>query len=163
MEKLIAQVAWSSVLSLHSLWWFGVQCHLLVLVHCVFWSPQSTQPSTRKCLITSYFLLLTSFMEMLISPAHIAKWLTIFWCTYIYIYIYIYMYIYICLYRHTHKSPWSSWLSWPILSVTFTLCSTAICWGRNITKWLTSEIIIRYKGLHKDVCHEVNTKNYISN
>ncbi len=33
VEKLIAQVAWSSVLSLHSLWWFGVQCHLLVLVH----------------------------------------------------------------------------------------------------------------------------------
>ncbi len=28
--------------------WFGLPCHLLVLVHCVFWSPQSTQPSTRK-------------------------------------------------------------------------------------------------------------------
>ncbi len=36
VEKLIAQVAWSPVLSFHSLWWFGVQCHLLVLVHCVF-------------------------------------------------------------------------------------------------------------------------------
>ncbi len=36
MEKLIAQVAWSPVLSFHSLWWFGVQCHLLVLVNCVF-------------------------------------------------------------------------------------------------------------------------------
>ncbi len=35
-EKLIAQVAWSPVLSFHSLWRFGVQCHLLVLVHCVF-------------------------------------------------------------------------------------------------------------------------------
>ncbi len=35
VEKLIAQVAWSPVLSFHSLWWFGVQCHLLVLVHCV--------------------------------------------------------------------------------------------------------------------------------
>ncbi len=33
VEKLIAQVAWSPVLSFHSLWWFGVQCHLLVLVH----------------------------------------------------------------------------------------------------------------------------------
>ncbi len=32
----------------HSQWWFGLPCHLLVLVHCVFWSPQSTQPSTRK-------------------------------------------------------------------------------------------------------------------
>ncbi len=41
VEKLIAQVAWSPVLSFHSLWWFGVQCHLLVLVHCVFWKPTS--------------------------------------------------------------------------------------------------------------------------
>ncbi len=35
VEKLIAQVSWSPVLSFHSLRWFGVQCHLLVLVHCV--------------------------------------------------------------------------------------------------------------------------------
>ncbi len=35
VEKIIAQVAWSPVLSFHSLWWFGLQCHLLVLVHCV--------------------------------------------------------------------------------------------------------------------------------
>ncbi len=41
-------VAWSPVWSFHSQWWFGLPCHLLVLVHCVFWSPQSTQPSTRK-------------------------------------------------------------------------------------------------------------------
>ncbi len=41
VEKLIAQVAWSPVLSFHSLWWFGVQCHLLVLVHCVLWKPTS--------------------------------------------------------------------------------------------------------------------------
>ncbi len=34
--------------SFHSQWWFGLPCHLLVLVHCVFWSPQSMQPSTRK-------------------------------------------------------------------------------------------------------------------
>ncbi len=33
VEKLIAQVFLSPVLSFHSLWWFGVQCHLLVLVH----------------------------------------------------------------------------------------------------------------------------------
>ncbi len=39
VEKLIAQVAWSPVLSFHSLWWFGVQCHLLVLVHWIFWKP----------------------------------------------------------------------------------------------------------------------------
>ncbi len=38
--------SWSPVWSFHSQWWFGLPCHLLVLVHCVFWSPQSTQPST---------------------------------------------------------------------------------------------------------------------
>ncbi len=32
----IAQVAWSPVLRFHSMWWFGGQYHLLVLVHCVF-------------------------------------------------------------------------------------------------------------------------------
>ncbi len=39
--------SWSPVWSLHSQWWFGLPCRLLVLVHCVFWSPQSTQPYTR--------------------------------------------------------------------------------------------------------------------
>ncbi len=67
VEKLIAQVAWSPVLSFHSLWWFGVQCHLLVLVHCVFWKPMSLHPFTKKFCSTSCFLLLTSFLKMLIS------------------------------------------------------------------------------------------------
>ncbi len=67
VEKLIAQVAWSPVLSVHSLWWFGVQCHLLVLVHCVFWKPTSLHPFTKKLWSTSCFLLLTSFLKMLIS------------------------------------------------------------------------------------------------
>ncbi len=47
-ERHRIHVAWSPVWSFHSQWWFGLPCHLLVLVHCVFWSPQSTQPSTRK-------------------------------------------------------------------------------------------------------------------
>ncbi len=46
---------WSGTLSMllevqcevSSQWWFGLPCYLLVLVHCVFWSPQSMQPSTR--------------------------------------------------------------------------------------------------------------------
>ncbi len=67
VEKLIAQVAWSPVLSFHSLWWFGVQCHLLVLVHCVFWKPTSLHLFTKTFLRTSCFLLLTSFLKMLIS------------------------------------------------------------------------------------------------
>ncbi len=66
VEKLVAQVAWSPVLSFHSLWWFGVQCHLLVLVHCVFWKPTSLHPFTKKFWSTSCFLLLTSFLKMLI-------------------------------------------------------------------------------------------------
>ncbi len=44
VEKLISQVAWSFVLSFHSLWWFGVQCHLLVLVHYVFLKTNITAP-----------------------------------------------------------------------------------------------------------------------
>ncbi len=67
VEKLIAQVAWSPVLSFHSLWWFGVQCHLLVLVHFVFWKPTSLHPLTKNFWRTSCFLLLTSFLKMLIS------------------------------------------------------------------------------------------------
>ncbi len=67
VEKLIAQVAWSPVLSLHSLWWFGVQCPLLVLVRCVFWKPTSLHPFTKKYWSTSCFFLLTSFLKMLIS------------------------------------------------------------------------------------------------
>ncbi len=64
VEKLIAQVALSPVLSFHSLWWFGVQCHLLVLVYCVFWKPTSMHPFTKKFWSTSCFLLLTSFLKM---------------------------------------------------------------------------------------------------
>ncbi len=68
VEKLIAQVAWSPVLSFHSLWWFGVQFHLLVLVHCcVLWKPTSLHLFTNTFWSTSCFLLLTSFLKMLIS------------------------------------------------------------------------------------------------
>ncbi len=59
--------SWSPVLSFHSLWWFGVQCHLLVLVHCVCLRPTSLHPFTKRFWSTSCFLLLTSFLKMLIS------------------------------------------------------------------------------------------------
>ncbi len=65
MEKLIAQVAWSPVLSFHSLWWFGVQCDRLVLVQCVFWKPTSLHPFTKKFWSTSCFLLLISFLKLI--------------------------------------------------------------------------------------------------
>jgi len=38
-ERHRNHVAWGPVWSFHSQWWFGLPCHLLVLVHCVFWSP----------------------------------------------------------------------------------------------------------------------------
>ncbi len=44
-----------------------VQCHLLVLVHCVFWEPTSLHIFTKKLWRTSCFLLLTSFLKMLMS------------------------------------------------------------------------------------------------
>ncbi len=37
--EIKVHVAWSPVWSFHSQWWFGLPCPLLVLVHCVFWSP----------------------------------------------------------------------------------------------------------------------------
>ncbi len=55
VEKLIAQVAWSPVLSFHSLWWFGVQCHQLVLVHCVFLKTNVTAPVYQE--IFEHFML----------------------------------------------------------------------------------------------------------
>ncbi len=80
VEKLIAQVAWSPVLSFHSLWWFGGQCHLLVLVHCVFWKPTSLHLFTKN--ILEHFML-PSVDQLLkdadlifqqdLAPAHTAK------------------------------------------------------------------------------------------
>ncbi len=78
LEKLIAQVAWHPVLSFHSLWRFVVQCHLLVLVHCVF----------RKVTAPIYQYILEHFMlpsadqlfkdadfifQQDLAPAHTAK------------------------------------------------------------------------------------------
>ncbi len=73
VEKLIAQVSWSPVLSFYSLWWFGVQCHLLVLIHCVFWKPMSLHPFTNTFWSTSCFLLLTSISKDADFIFHTAK------------------------------------------------------------------------------------------
>ncbi len=75
MEKLIAQVPWSPMLSFHNLWWFGVKCHLLMLVHCVFWKPTSLHTFVKQFRSTSCFLLLTSFLKMPISfSSRIWQW-----------------------------------------------------------------------------------------
>ncbi len=80
VEKLIAQVAWSPVLSFHSLWWFGVQCHLLVLVHCVFMKTNVTAPVYQEML--EHFMLPSAhqlfkdadfIFQKDLAPAHTAK------------------------------------------------------------------------------------------
>ncbi len=80
VEKLIAQVAWSPVLSFHSLWWFGVQCHLLVLVHCVFLKTNATAPVYQE--ILEQFMLPSAdqlfkdadfIFQQDLAPAHTAK------------------------------------------------------------------------------------------
>ncbi len=68
-ERHTIQVAWSPVWSFHSQWWFGLLCHLLVLVHCFFWSPQSMQPSTRNFSSTSCFCWLALWRCWLHFPA----------------------------------------------------------------------------------------------
>ncbi len=79
-EKLIAQVSWSPVLSFHSLWWFGVQCHLLVLVHCVFLKTNVTAPIYQEmlehCMLPSADQLFKDadfIFQQDSAPAHIAK------------------------------------------------------------------------------------------
>ncbi len=80
MESHRIHVAWSSVWSFHSQWWFGLPCNLLVLVHCVFWSPQSTQSSTRTFL--EHFMLPSAdklygdadfIFQLDMAPTHTAK------------------------------------------------------------------------------------------
>ncbi len=79
VEKLIAQVAWSPVLSFHSLRWSGVQCHLLV-VHCVFWKTNVTAPVYQE--ILEHFMLPSAdqlfkdadfIFQRDLAPAHTAK------------------------------------------------------------------------------------------
>ncbi len=67
VEMHIIHVAWSPVWSFHSQWWFGLPCHLLVLVHCVFWVHSQRSHLLGNFRALPCFLLLTSFMEMLIS------------------------------------------------------------------------------------------------
>ncbi len=79
VERHRIHVAWSPVWSFYSQWWFGLPCHLLVLVHCVFWSPQSTAiyqdilehfmlPSADKLYGDADFI-----FQQDLAPAHTAK------------------------------------------------------------------------------------------
>ncbi len=80
VEKLIAQVAWSPMLSFHSLWWFGCNvicwCWSIVFFenqrHCTrlprnFWST-SCFPSADQLFKDAYFI-----FQQDLAPAHTAK------------------------------------------------------------------------------------------
>ncbi len=80
VEKLIAQVAWSPVLSFHSLWWFGVQCHLAGLGPLCFLKTNITAPVYQE--ILEHFMLPSAdqlfknadfIFQQDLSPAHTAK------------------------------------------------------------------------------------------
>ncbi len=73
VERHRIHVAWSPVWSFHSQWWFGLPCHLLLLVHCAFWSPQSTQPSTRKKKADKLYGDADFIFQQDSAPAHTAK------------------------------------------------------------------------------------------
>ncbi len=79
VERHRFYVAWSPVWSFHSQWWFGLPCHLLVLVHCVFWSPVNAAiyqdilehfmlPSADKLYGDADFI-----FQQDLAPAHTAK------------------------------------------------------------------------------------------
>ncbi len=76
VEKLIAQVAWSPVLSFQS-WWFGVNV-MLVLVHCVF---ENQRHCTRLPRYLEHFMLPSAdqlfkddfIFQQDLTPAHTAK------------------------------------------------------------------------------------------
>ncbi len=89
-ERHSIHVAWSPVWSFHSQWWFGLPCHLLVLVHCVFWSPVNAViyqeilehfmlPSADKLYGDADFI-----FQQDLAPAHTAKgtesWFSEPWC-----------------------------------------------------------------------------------
>ncbi len=56
VERHRIHVAWSPVWSFHSQWWFGLLCHLLVFVHCVFWvhRQRSHLPGNFRALHASF-------------------------------------------------------------------------------------------------------------
>ncbi len=72
-------VAWSPVWSFHSQWWFGLPCHLLVLVHFFL---KSTVNAAIYQEMLEYFMLPSAdrlygdadfFFQLDLAPAHTAK------------------------------------------------------------------------------------------
>ncbi len=78
VERHNIHVAWSPVWSFHSQWWFGLPCHLLVLVHCVFWvhSQRSHLPGDFRAMLPSADKLYGDadfIFQQDLAPAHTAK------------------------------------------------------------------------------------------
>ncbi len=80
VERHIFHVAWSPVWSFHSQWWFGLPCHLLVLVHCSFL--KSTVNAAIYQEILEHFMLPSAdklygdadfIFQQDLAPAHTAK------------------------------------------------------------------------------------------
>ncbi len=78
-ERHRIQVAWSPVWSFHSQWWFGLPCHLLVLVHCFL---KSTVNAAIYQEILEHFMLPSAdklygdadfIFQQDLAPAHTAK------------------------------------------------------------------------------------------
>ncbi len=79
MERHRIHVAWSPVWSFHSQWWFGLPCHLLVLVLCFL---KSTVNSAIYQNILEHFMLPSAdklygdadfIFQQDLAPAHTAK------------------------------------------------------------------------------------------
>ncbi len=91
VERHRFHVAWSPVWSFHSQWWFGLPCHLPVLVHCVF--IKSTVNAAIYQEILEHFMLPSAdklygdadfIFQQDLAPAHTAKgtksWFNDQWC-----------------------------------------------------------------------------------
>ncbi len=82
VERHRIHVAWSPVWSFHSQWWFGLPCHLLVLVHCVFWVHSQLDCEIFYQEILEHFMLPSAdklygdadfIFQQDLAPAHSAK------------------------------------------------------------------------------------------
>ncbi len=70
-------VSWSPVWSFHSQWWFGLPCHLLVLVHCEVQGQRSHLPGHLEHFILPSADKLYGNADFIfqqdLAPAHTAK------------------------------------------------------------------------------------------
>ncbi len=80
MERHRIHVAWSPVWSFHSQWWFGLPCHLLVLVHTLCFlksSQRSHLPENFRAFHASFCWQVYGDVDFIfqqdLAPVHTAK------------------------------------------------------------------------------------------